>query len=172
MGANVLKGNTFWKLGVVLWKLKSSTRCRTSCWIQTYAMTLSFGSAASTCAAGTTGLMGGSAVSTYGSPSFSLWQSISFQFVKFFQLSYIGAECSTVRVKCQRNSAARSNSPPLNLNAEKGWFHWISRYVLHIAFVLLTTVSPFSKVVNHVTLVVAQNTVDYEALDLYTVNVS
>ena len=28
------------------------------------------------------------------------------------------------------------------------------------------------QVVNHVTLVVAQNTVDYEALDLYTVNVS
>ena len=42
-----------------------------------------------------------------------------------------------------------------------------------IRWVIMTVSSQtLLKVINHVILMVAQNTVDYEALDLYTVNVS
>lgn len=44
--------------------------------------------------------------------------------------------------------------------------------LLHSLTLTALLLQTLLQVVNHVTLVVAQNTVDYEALDLYTVNVS
>lgn len=75
-----------------------------------------------------------------------------------------------MRIKCQRNSAGRSNSPLLNLNADISICIYYN--LLHSLTLTALLLQTLLQVVNHVTLVVAQNTVDYEALDLYTVNVS